>query len=397
MPRTSSSRRMRCSSPSILISDPEYLPNRMRSPAFTSRGMTLPSSLIFPLPTATTLPSWGFSFAVSGMMMPPALFCSCSSSRLTISRSARGRIRVAMTGTSLPGSSLRLPGHQDNGLWIVGASRDGSSRRSRAAQIRSFGPAVKGRRSAFSAGLPAGSTDAGYEAVLDPAREESAGFGGCLGRIPVGQRLADLAEGPPGTQPLQGGPLEGVHGAVVYGPILPPDPEGRPGGGDVTPVAPEDMEGPVALDDLQGGDGTEGRGRPFGLGERSEVAHPDRARVGGVEHVEAGPLEPGQVGQPGRGVRGGSGAEKLREAPAHVPHRGMLRGMSGQVGTGHLAESLGTQRGRRLLEILRQDVAQACEIHLGIDREAVRGSQTGSRRDGGGQAGLRAAVQRRPE
>src|SRR5262249_26021115 len=48
-----------------------------------------------------------------------------------------------------PGSTVRLPGHQNNGLWIGGAARDGSSRRSRAAQIRSFGLAVKGRRTAF--------------------------------------------------------------------------------------------------------------------------------------------------------------------------------------------------------------------------------------------------------
>ena len=33
--------------------------------------ISLPSSLTLPLPTATTLPSWGFSLAVSGMMMPP--------------------------------------------------------------------------------------------------------------------------------------------------------------------------------------------------------------------------------------------------------------------------------------------------------------------------------------
>src|SRR5438309_5746311 len=71
MPRTSSSRMMMNSSPSSLISVPEYLPNRMRSPSFTSRGRILPSSLILPLPTEITSPSCGFSFAVSGTMIPP--------------------------------------------------------------------------------------------------------------------------------------------------------------------------------------------------------------------------------------------------------------------------------------------------------------------------------------
>src|ERR1035438_8939197 len=42
MPRTSSSRMIRNSSPSSLISVPEYLPKRTLSPAFTSRGKTLP-------------------------------------------------------------------------------------------------------------------------------------------------------------------------------------------------------------------------------------------------------------------------------------------------------------------------------------------------------------------
>src|SRR5215468_3929913 len=70
-PRMSSSRRIRWSTPSILISLPEYLPNRMRSPFFTLSGRTLPLSSALPLPTAMTSPSAGFSLAVSGMMMPP--------------------------------------------------------------------------------------------------------------------------------------------------------------------------------------------------------------------------------------------------------------------------------------------------------------------------------------
>src|SRR5713226_5197933 len=87
----SSSFMIRYSSSSTFTSEPEYLPKRMRSWAFTSRGIRLPSSFTLPLPTAMTLPSWGFSFAVSGMMMPPFL-TSFSSSRLTRMRSCNGRI-----------------------------------------------------------------------------------------------------------------------------------------------------------------------------------------------------------------------------------------------------------------------------------------------------------------
>src|SRR5205807_1977980 len=91
MARTSSSRRMRYSLSSILTSEPEYLPNRILSPAFTSSGIFLPSSPTFPVPAAITLPSCGFSLAVSGMMIPPRR-TSCSSSRSTRMRSCSGRI-----------------------------------------------------------------------------------------------------------------------------------------------------------------------------------------------------------------------------------------------------------------------------------------------------------------
>jgi len=94
-PRMSSSRRIRCSSPSSLISLPVYLPKRTRSPFLTSGGTTLPSSRR-PGPTAVTRPSWGFSLAVSGMMIPPVLRSSRSSIRFTITRSNSGRTRVAI-------------------------------------------------------------------------------------------------------------------------------------------------------------------------------------------------------------------------------------------------------------------------------------------------------------
>src|SRR5438445_762022 len=91
MARTSSSRRMRYSLSSILTSEPEYLPNRILSPAFTSSGIFLPSSPTFPVPAALTLPSCAFSFAVPGMMIPPRR-TSCSSTRSTRMRSCSGRI-----------------------------------------------------------------------------------------------------------------------------------------------------------------------------------------------------------------------------------------------------------------------------------------------------------------
>ena len=39
------------SSPSILTSVPDHLPNRILSPALTSSGVTVPSSLVAPAPT----------------------------------------------------------------------------------------------------------------------------------------------------------------------------------------------------------------------------------------------------------------------------------------------------------------------------------------------------------
>src|SRR3984893_4306937 len=59
MPRTSSSRKIMYSSPSSLISLPEYLPKRIRSPTCTSSVTSLPSSRSLPLPMATTSPSCG--------------------------------------------------------------------------------------------------------------------------------------------------------------------------------------------------------------------------------------------------------------------------------------------------------------------------------------------------
>ena len=58
----SSSLMMRCSSPSILTSVPEYLPNRIRSPALTSRGMSFPVLGHFTLSNSNDFAFLGFLF-----------------------------------------------------------------------------------------------------------------------------------------------------------------------------------------------------------------------------------------------------------------------------------------------------------------------------------------------
>src|SRR5215469_15069728 len=90
MPMMSDSFMIMSSSPSSLISVPDHLPKSTRSPALTSSGCSLPSSPRAPGPTAITSPSIGFSLAVSGMMMPPAVLASCSTRR-TSTRSCNGR------------------------------------------------------------------------------------------------------------------------------------------------------------------------------------------------------------------------------------------------------------------------------------------------------------------
>ena len=85
----SSSRRMTTSSPPTFISVPAYFPKRILSPFFTASLRSDPSSSNFPSPTASTFPSSGFSFADSGMMIPPLVFSSDLSLVASI-RSYRG-------------------------------------------------------------------------------------------------------------------------------------------------------------------------------------------------------------------------------------------------------------------------------------------------------------------
>src|ERR1700730_9348498 len=88
-PKISDSFRISRSSPLISTSVPAHLPNSTRSPTLTSSGRSVPVSSRAPGPTASTSPSTGFSFAVSGMMIPPGVFSSASIRR-TRMRSCRG-------------------------------------------------------------------------------------------------------------------------------------------------------------------------------------------------------------------------------------------------------------------------------------------------------------------
>src|SRR5258706_243948 len=80
-----------------------------RFPATTVNGARLPSSRSLPSPTATTIPSFGFSLAASGSRMPPAVFSSASTRRMsTFSPSGFTRVLVAVFAiTDLLSKSFR--------------------------------------------------------------------------------------------------------------------------------------------------------------------------------------------------------------------------------------------------------------------------------------------------
>src|SRR2546423_648135 len=63
------------------------------SPVLTAIGTLTPSSLTLPGPTATTTPCSGFSFAVSGIMMPKCVL-SCVVVALTTTLSHEGIIPI---------------------------------------------------------------------------------------------------------------------------------------------------------------------------------------------------------------------------------------------------------------------------------------------------------------
>ena len=87
---TSDWRMMRYFSLSNSTSVPAYLPYNTLSPTLT----TISSSLV-PLPTATISPFKGFSFAVSGMMIPLTVFSSAAAGLInTRSALIRGLLMV---------------------------------------------------------------------------------------------------------------------------------------------------------------------------------------------------------------------------------------------------------------------------------------------------------------
>src|SRR5437870_7064713 len=86
---TSFSDTIRCSVSSTLNSLPAYLAWSTLSPTLSSIGTLVPLSRILPVPTASTMPSWGFSLAVSGRTIPLLVFSSFSTG-LTTTRSPNG-------------------------------------------------------------------------------------------------------------------------------------------------------------------------------------------------------------------------------------------------------------------------------------------------------------------
>ena len=81
---------MRNLSPSSSISVPAYLPYSTLSPVFT----TISSSFV-PLPTAITSPFKGFSFAESGIIIPPTVF-SYAGAGLINTLSAKGLMFIVI-------------------------------------------------------------------------------------------------------------------------------------------------------------------------------------------------------------------------------------------------------------------------------------------------------------
>src|SRR5918997_150203 len=114
--------------PSYLTSVPPYLLKITTSPSATSSGTRLPLSSTRPGPVASTLPSCGFSLAVSGMTRPEAVVCSASSGS-TRMRSSSGLI---VTDTSNPFHRCLCAD-----VWVVGvSSRCHSGRPAKAGTLR---------------------------------------------------------------------------------------------------------------------------------------------------------------------------------------------------------------------------------------------------------------------
>src|SRR5436305_4202581 len=105
--RMSSSDMIRYSSPSTVTSLPAYDVNSTRSPSLTWKGARLPLSRSLPSPTLSTLPCLGFSLALSGSTMPPAVRSSASS-RLTTILSFRGTTFMSLISQQVKTRGFRL-------------------------------------------------------------------------------------------------------------------------------------------------------------------------------------------------------------------------------------------------------------------------------------------------
>src|SRR6185312_15868415 len=79
-----------CSHDYVSLSNDDYQLADQAAFLVASRGTNRPCSLRAPVPAAMISPSCGFSFAVSGTMMPPVVFSSASMRR-TSTRSCSGR------------------------------------------------------------------------------------------------------------------------------------------------------------------------------------------------------------------------------------------------------------------------------------------------------------------
>jgi hypothetical protein len=104
-----------------------------RGRTLTFIGRILPSRVIAPGPTATTVPSFSF-LPVSGSRMPEAVFTSCTT-RVTRTRSPRG-ISLRSAAAVDISAEMEMAGGEGDG-YAAGASRAGVSRSSMASPASS--------------------------------------------------------------------------------------------------------------------------------------------------------------------------------------------------------------------------------------------------------------------
>src|SRR5215213_2771396 len=92
------------------------------SPTWTSSGTRLPLSSTRPGPTAMTVPSWGFSLAVSGMTRPEAVVVSASLAWTTTRSSSGLMLTLVAVVTSVTPPSV------SDGWWMYCGTADAVAR-----------------------------------------------------------------------------------------------------------------------------------------------------------------------------------------------------------------------------------------------------------------------------